>query len=608
MSRIICGVELNHISDLDNELNDAFDNGGFDYIVAPLVHSRFIREPESETRVDAFTRSDTLLPASKWTSTFVGKTSQWLELDSGDENVRSRSERIFKQEVTWAAHLSLSAVLLPPPVPPAINYAKCVAKALAGLNYMQIFVKIPVSAVQPFSSSDSSNIDTWEWWNQLRVLCQHHASLSPVLCLTADLPPPALLERWIGEPVKAIVVPTSIFQTNAKGYPVLTKAHQRFIARLSHLPNLQLILSGTAKGNNRSLLDYHEYMRHILSRARDTPQSQRVQFEAPYRDVLQCPLQPLQDNLESQTYETFERDPIKYQQYELAIEKALLDRDQNTTTVLMVVGAGRGPLVKAALRASKTTKRPLKVFAVEKNANAVVTLANLCRSDPDWRQFVTVVRADMRQWQAPELADILVSELLGSFGDNESSPECLDGAQKFLKPEGISIPASYTSFIAPVSSEKLHNEVVGLGKELKHFETPYVVKLHNFDELSAPQACFTFVHPTPQPADNSRYTALRFPTMKRSSLIHGFSGYFDATLYGDVHCSILPRTHSPGMFSWFPIFFPLPDPVYVREGESVELHMWRVVDGNRMYYEWALTSPVATKIYNVNGRSYHVGL
>lgn len=30
-------------------------------------------------------------------------------------------------------------------------------------------------------------------------------------------------------------------------------------------------------------------------------------------------------------------------------------------------------------------------------------------------------------------ADILVSELLGSFGDNELSPECLDGAQRFLK-------------------------------------------------------------------------------------------------------------------------------------------------------------------------------
>lgn len=33
----------------------------------------------------------------------------------------------------------------------------------------------------------------------------------------------------------------------------------------------------------------------------------------------------------------------------------------------------------------------------------------------------------------PSQADILVSELLGSFGDNELSPECLDGAQRFLK-------------------------------------------------------------------------------------------------------------------------------------------------------------------------------
>lgn len=39
----------------------------------------------------------------------------------------------------------------------------------------------------------------------------------------------------------------------------------------------------------------------------------------------------------------------------------------------------------------------------------------------------------MRDWNAPEKADILVSELLGSIGDNELSPECLDGAQKFLK-------------------------------------------------------------------------------------------------------------------------------------------------------------------------------
>lgn len=55
---------------------------------------------------------------------------------------------------------------------------------------------------------------------------------------------------------------------------------------------------------------------------------------------------------------------------------------------------------------------------------------------------VTIVDSDMREWKAPEEADIIVSELLGSFGDNELSPECLDGAQKFLKGNHTSVTIS----------------------------------------------------------------------------------------------------------------------------------------------------------------------
>lgn len=33
--------------------------------------------------------------------------------------------------------------------------------------------------------------------------------------------------------------------------------------------------------------------------------------------VLCCFVQPLMDNLESQTYEVFEKDPVKYSQYQL---------------------------------------------------------------------------------------------------------------------------------------------------------------------------------------------------------------------------------------------------------------------------------------------------
>ena len=44
---------------------------------------------------------------------------------------------------------------------------------------------------------------------------------------------------------------------------------------------------------------------------------------------------------------------------------------------------------------------------------------------------------DMRALEVPEQVDILVSELLGSFGDNELSPECLDGASRFLKRKSV---------------------------------------------------------------------------------------------------------------------------------------------------------------------------
>ena len=76
-----------------------------------------------------------------------------------------------------------------------------------------------------------------------------------------------------------------------------------------------------------------------------------------YEDFLQNPLQPLMDNLESGTYEVFEKDPVKYSEYQKAIQLALIDRiptNEISTkeVVVMVLGAGRGPLVSASLRVS----------------------------------------------------------------------------------------------------------------------------------------------------------------------------------------------------------------------------------------------------------------
>jgi len=483
--------------------------------------------------------------------------------------------------------------------------------------YMQFWARIPLISKEQSkldeesaeknqqSKSNAKEIDPWEWWNRLRVLCDHHPSLSVALEITEDVPSNPVLARWIGEPIKCVILPTSIFLTNKAGYPTLSKRHQQFITQLFKLRNLRFMVKGTSPKTDSSV--YVQYLKYLYSKNR--PFDALQQQEIPYLDYLQMPLQPLMDNLESQTYETFERDKTKYDQYQQAVHKALLHKKKTNKTndfVIMVVGAGRGPLVRASMRAAAEAQVKAKIYAVEKNPNAVMTLHSM-KVALKWGDQVTIIDSDMRVWNAPEKADILVSELLGSFGDNELSPECLDGAQKFLKDDGVSIPTSYTSFLAPLSSSKLYNEVRNC-KEQKYFEMGFVVRLNNVFVMDTPQEGFTFVHPNRQPViDNSRYKKFQFKASE-SAMIHGFAGYFDSLLYDDVHLSILPKTHTPKMFSWFPIFFPIKEPMYVAAGETIEVHFWRKCNRVKVWYEWSVTRPQASTIHNILGRSHFIGL
>ena len=73
------------------------------------------------------------------------------------------------------------------------------------------------------------------------------------------------------------------------------------------LPPTQLHASATPSS-------YQEYIHYL---GRNLPELNDVdRFAAGYHDFLQAPLQPLMDNLDNSMYETFERDPIKYQEYE----------------------------------------------------------------------------------------------------------------------------------------------------------------------------------------------------------------------------------------------------------------------------------------------------
>jgi protein arginine N-methyltransferase 5 len=246
----------------------------------------------------------------------------------------------------------------------------------------------------------------------------------------------------------------------------------------------------------------------------------------------------------------------------------------------------------------------------------------------------------MRKVEMPEKVDILVSELLGSFGDNEASPECLDGAMRFLKrkltaferdhpfisptADGISIPSSYTAYLSPISSSKLHNEIL-LNTTKSSSETPYVVMFQAVNTLSGDggglrgtcgtkvQECWSFSHPrrdavlnaqgTPcrrlikdpsiitrdlglpiTNAHNTRSVRLTFH-IPNAGVLHGLAGYFEAVLYRDVGLSIHPESQdqvSPGMLSWFPLFFPFKVREFMSIGSRLTSLMPRILSTYRV--------------------------
>ena len=57
--------------------------------------------------------------------------------------------------------------------------------------------------------------------------------------------------------------------------------------------------------------------------------------------------------------------------------------------------------------------------------------------------------------------------------------------------------------------------------------------------------------------------------------LHGFCGTFESVLYQSVTLSTRSTTHTPDMYSWFPLFIPLATPLTVTQGDVISLSVWR---------------------------------
>lgn len=603
--------------------------GGFDFVLVPL----------QDGKADRWHPDDASIECDTWRTRVVAQSRPWMDEEKETEESMDacarEEETHLKEELERCVYLGLQAALVHVPDGSAkvANLARIVLDHLRRHRHMQVWMCVDLA-----SPKDRHGSEAWGKWHQVRTLCNAPPNLGCALRVGPTTPRRQDMERWMGEPINAILLETNAFRTNHAGYPALQERHA-YLVQLSFHHQVQVILTGESKHPvapedyaltlQESIIHFHrsthldessqihplhnymEYLAFLFNQ--DAEPIEMDALELDYRDHLQTPLQPLMDNLQNGTYEVFEKDEVKYQRYYEAIVKCLRDRSDRCSNgrkaILAVVGAGRGPLVRACVMASKEAGVDSVVYAVEKNPNAVLTLEHLIESQ-GWGNIVSLVNTDMRCWNMQKKVDVLVSELLGSFGDNELSPECLDGAQKCLRDDGVSIPSCYTSYLEPITAGKIYKKVEAFDC-MKNYETPYVVKLHSIYRIAPAQATFTFRHPSLLNEQDNRRAAehVFWPhDADVPTLCHGFAGYFTAVLYENVILSTHPDNHTDGMHSWFPIFFPLVRPIQIAEDKPLLVRMWRCVSPSKVWYEWVVQSPEVLPVHNPGGRSSWVGL
>ena len=121
------------------------------------------------------------------------------------------------------------------------------------------------------------------------------------------------------------------------------------------------------------------------------------------------------------------------------------------------------------------------------------------------------------------------------------------------------------------------------------------------------QQLWSFEHPLDKTENFERYAECKF-TIQQKAVLHGFAGYFECQLYEGCKLSTNPESHTPDMYSWYPMLFSFNEPLEAEQHNKLIVRVWRKCQSDRVWYEWqadlldSLDSLLkSTKLHNEQG-------
>lgn len=324
---------LNHTSKIE-EINKLLTENNCNALITPVVFQNFQREFIKEpmlTKHLAFTRSDLVLNSTDWHHKVIAKIANKIDCDSVVDHIRKQSEKILNQELVLASYLSCRTLIRLTGGKMA-NFAQIVS-SFSGLKETIIMECPMVQRVDYYHSDNVSTeeqYDPWSWWNDFRSYTDFDPKIRLALELSNLTPSADEILRWLGEPVEILIIPSNLFVWKETG-PLLSWSHKSIVnSFINH--NVHMAIQPTVIDSRTQM--YANYMWDLIEKFYKSDPMHDL------HDKMMTPLQPLYANLDSNTYEVFEDDAIKYQLYQTAIEEALRDRVPDDQVDNVMVSSG----------------------------------------------------------------------------------------------------------------------------------------------------------------------------------------------------------------------------------------------------------------------------